>query len=78
MRHTAATAIVSHRTRWAALQGRSVVRFSWEIGRQEDRARCLAEELALLRKDIEDIGGTRPGGPRPQTDEHTQAVPPAE
>jgi hypothetical protein len=30
------------------------VRFSWEIGRLEDRSRDLAEEVALLRKDLDD------------------------
>jgi hypothetical protein len=30
------------------------VRFSWEIGRLEDRSRVLAEEVALLRKDLDD------------------------
>lgn len=31
------------------------VQFSWEVGRLEDRSRRLAEELALLRKEIEDV-----------------------
>jgi hypothetical protein len=30
------------------------VRLSWEIGRLEDRTRILAEEMALLRKDLDD------------------------
>ncbi len=30
------------------------VRLSWEIGRMEDRTRVLAEEVALLRKDLDD------------------------
>lgn len=30
------------------------VHFSWELSRLEDRARTLAEEVALLRKQIED------------------------
>jgi hypothetical protein len=30
------------------------VYLSWEVGRLEDKARILAEELALLRKDLED------------------------
>jgi hypothetical protein len=30
------------------------VRFSGEIGRLEDRSRVLAEEVALLRKDLDD------------------------
>jgi hypothetical protein len=30
------------------------VRLSWEIGRLEDRTRTLAEEVALLRKDLDD------------------------
>ena len=33
------------------------VRFSWEIGRSEDRTRILAEEVALLRKDLDDRTG---------------------
>ena len=32
------------------------MQFSWEIGRLEDRSRSLAEEVALLRKDIDDLG----------------------
>jgi hypothetical protein len=31
------------------------VHLSWEIGRLEDRSRRLAEELALLRKEVEDL-----------------------
>ena len=34
------------------------MQFSWEIGRLEDKARSLAEEVALLRKDIDDLGRT--------------------
>ena len=30
------------------------VHLSWEIGRLEDRSRSLAEELAILRKEVED------------------------
>lgn len=30
------------------------VRLSWEVGRLEDRSRMLAEEVALLRKDLDD------------------------
>ncbi len=30
------------------------VHFSWELSRLEDRARTLAEEVALLRKQIDD------------------------
>jgi hypothetical protein len=30
------------------------VYLSWEVGRLEDKTRVLAEELALLRKDVED------------------------
>jgi hypothetical protein len=30
------------------------VRLSWEVGRLEDRSRALAEEVALLRKDLDD------------------------
>jgi hypothetical protein len=31
-----------------------VIHFSWEISRLEDRSRTLAEEVALLRGDLED------------------------
>jgi hypothetical protein len=31
------------------------VRLSWEIGRLEDRSRTLAEEIALLRRDVERV-----------------------
>lgn len=31
------------------------VRLSWEIGRLEDRSRTLAEEIALLRRDVEQV-----------------------
>jgi hypothetical protein len=31
------------------------VRFSFEIGRLEDKTRILAEEIALLRKDLDDL-----------------------
>jgi hypothetical protein len=30
------------------------VYLSWEVGRLEDKTRILAEELALLRKDVDD------------------------
>jgi hypothetical protein len=30
------------------------VRLSWEVGRLEDHSRSLAEEVALLRKDLDD------------------------
>jgi hypothetical protein len=30
------------------------VRLSWEIGRLEDHTRILAEEVAILRKDLDD------------------------
>lgn len=30
------------------------VYLSWEVGRLEDKARLLAQELAILRKDVED------------------------
>lgn len=30
-----------------------VIQFSWELTRQEDRTRTLAEELALLRNELE-------------------------
>ncbi len=32
------------------------MQLSWEIGRLEDKTRSLAEEVALLRKDVEDLG----------------------
>ena len=32
------------------------VQLSWEIGRLEDKSRSLAEEVALLRKDVDDLG----------------------
>ncbi|HSZ36846.1 MAG TPA: DUF2304 domain-containing protein [Acidimicrobiales bacterium] len=32
------------------------VQFSWEFGRLEDKSRALAEEVALLRKDVDDLG----------------------
>ena len=31
------------------------VRLSWEIGRLEDRSRTLAEEIALLRRQVERV-----------------------
>jgi hypothetical protein len=31
------------------------VQFSWEMGRMEDRSRLLAEEVALLRNQIENL-----------------------
>ena len=36
------------------------VRLSWEIGRLEDRTRVLAEEVAILRKDLDDRTGVSP------------------
>ena len=36
------------------------VHLSWELGRLEDRSRRLAEELALVRKEVEDL--SRPAG----------------
>jgi hypothetical protein len=30
------------------------VYLSWEVGRLEDKTRTLAEEVALLRKDLDD------------------------
>ncbi len=38
------------------------VHLSWEIGRLEDKARVLAEEVAILRKDADDQ--RRPGAQR--------------
>ena len=44
------------------------VHLSWEVGRLEDRSRRLAEELTLLRKEVDDLNtppvaapGTTPG-----------------
>lgn len=35
------------------------VYLSWEVGRLEDKTRVLAEEIALLRKDVEDDDAQR-------------------
>lgn len=37
------------------------VHMSWELGRLEDRSRLLAEEVALLRTDLEDLNAGRDG-----------------
>ena len=34
-----------------------VVQFSWELSRLESRTRMLAEEVALLRAELEDLSG---------------------
>jgi hypothetical protein len=31
------------------------VQMSWELGRMEDRARLLAEEVTLLRNDLDEL-----------------------
>jgi hypothetical protein len=36
------------------------VYLSWEVGRMEDKARLLAEEVALLRRDLEERTATPP------------------
>ena len=36
------------------------VQFSWELGRLEDKTRMLAEEVALLRREVEERVGTGP------------------
>ena len=44
------------------------VYLSWELGRMEDKTRLLAEEISLLRNDIEVLRGPKPtadGDPRP-------------
>ena len=38
-----------------------IVQFSWELSRLEERSRTLAEELALLRAEVE--GGPAPAQP---------------
>lgn len=40
-----------------------VVHFSWELSRLEERSRVLAEELALLRRQVEAIGGEEETSP---------------
>jgi hypothetical protein len=40
------------------------VYLSWEVGRMEDKARLLAEEVALLRRDLEERTAA-PGSPQP-------------
>ena len=53
-----------------------VIQLSWELTRQEDRTRALAEELALLRSELDDD----PGGPRQASvvDSNTTIRPSAE
>lgn len=43
------------------------VHLSWELSRVEDETRSLAEEVAILRFEIEELraGGARPGGREP-------------
>jgi hypothetical protein len=36
------------------------VRLSWEVGRLQERTEVLAEEVALLRKQIEDLSAPTP------------------
>lgn len=52
------------------------VHYSWEIGRIDDRCRLLAEEVALLRKDLEDLNASGGSRPRRPTDRHPVAPPP--
>lgn len=40
-----------------------IVQFSWELSRMEERSRTLAEELALLRQQLEDREGQEPDDP---------------
>lgn len=40
------------------------VQYSWEIGRMEDKTRILAEEVALLRHELKQLGTPR-GDERP-------------
>lgn len=43
------------------------VHLSWELGRTEDKVRVLAEEVALLRHDIESLAaGAAPHGSAPE------------
>ena len=48
------------------------VRLSWEIGRLEDHTRTLAEEVAILRKDLDDrtLERTETVTTRPASDRH--------
>lgn len=39
------------------------VQYSWEFGRMEDRTRVLAEEVALLRNEIEALQAPPASGP---------------
>ena len=39
------------------------VRLSWEVGRLQERTEVLAEEVALLRKQIEDLSSSAPEQP---------------
>lgn len=40
------------------------VQFSWELGRMEDKSRLLAEEVALLRNEIERLRRKQESSPR--------------
>jgi hypothetical protein len=54
------------------------VHYSWEIGRLDGRCRLLAKEVALLRKDLEDLnasGGSHPRRARRPADRHPVAPP---
>lgn len=39
------------------------VHMSWELGRMDDKARLLAEEVALLRNDLDELRGDDAPGP---------------
>lgn len=41
------------------------IQFSYEIGRLEDRTRTLAEEVALLRLNLEQLSPDEPAAPTP-------------
>lgn len=41
------------------------VQFSWELGRMEDKSRLLAEEVALLRNELERLRKKQESSPRP-------------
>jgi hypothetical protein len=43
------------------------VQFSWELGRMEDRSRVLAEEIALLRNELERMRPEPLGDGEPRT-----------
>jgi len=41
-----------------------VVHFSWELSRLEDRTRTLAEEVALLRAEVDEARGEQASSPQ--------------